>query len=358
MKGLILIGEIDTRLRPLTLSVPKPLVDFCSKPMIAHQIEALVSVGVTEVIFALAYHSDLIANFITKYEAVYNIKITLSQETEALGTAGPLALARDKLQGPDPFFVLNSDVICEYHLSALLKFHKSHGKQGTLLTTPVEEPSKYGVVVSQEDGRVLRFVEKPSEFVGNKINAGVYCLDPSVLDRIEVRPTSLEKEVFPAMAAEGQLFQMVLPGFWMDVGLPKDYLTGMCLFLAALGEKGSDQLRKGKGFIGNVMVDSSAQIGDGCVLGPNVVIGPNVIIEEGVRLSRTAVFSGVRLRAHCCISNSIIGWQSVIGRWTRVEGTAVLGEDVQVNDELYINGAIVLPHKGIQSNIAEAQIVL
>ncbi|KAJ7535005.1 hypothetical protein O6H91_12G014100 [Diphasiastrum complanatum] len=151
-----------------------------------------------------------------------------------MGTGGPLALARDKLidGSGEPFFVLNSDVICEFPLKQMISFHKQHKGEASIMVTKVDEPSKYGVVVLDEDtGLVQRFVEKPKTFVGNKINAGIYLLNPSTLDRIELRPTSIEKEVFPSMAAEEQLFAMVLPGFWMDIGQPKDYITGLRLYL-------------------------------------------------------------------------------------------------------------------------------
>lgn len=119
----------------------------------------------------------------------YHIKITCSHETEPLGTAGPLALARELLDDGDPFFVFNSDVICEYRLQDFLAFHQAHGGEGTLLVTKVDEPSKYGVVLSADDGQIQRFVEKPREYVGNKINAGIYIFNRDVLDRIQVRLT-------------------------------------------------------------------------------------------------------------------------------------------------------------------------
>jgi len=145
-----------------------------------------------------------------------------------MDTAGPLALAKDKLLADDgdktPFFLLNSDVICDYPFEQMLKFHKSHGKEGTLVVTKVEEPSKYGVVCyERETGKIERFVEKPQVSVSNRINAGLYIFSPSILDRIQPRPTSIEKEIFPPMAREGQLYTTELEGFWMDVGQPKDY---------------------------------------------------------------------------------------------------------------------------------------
>ena len=125
-----------------------------------------------------------------EYEAIYNVKITFSVETEPLGTAGPLALARDILAKDDsPFFVLNSDVICDYPFEQLRDFHQSHGGEGTITVTKVDDPSKYGVVVNRSSSSsvIERFVEKPKEFISNKINAGMYILNPSVLDRIEVK---------------------------------------------------------------------------------------------------------------------------------------------------------------------------
>ena len=123
-----------------------------------------------------------------EYEELYNVKITFSVETEPLGTAGPLALAREILAKDDsPFFVLNSDVICDYPFEQLRDFHLSHGNEGTIVVTKVDDPSKYGVIVNQPDSsRIDRFVEKPKEFISNKINAGIYIFNPSVLDRIEV----------------------------------------------------------------------------------------------------------------------------------------------------------------------------
>jgi mannose-1-phosphate guanylyltransferase len=146
---------------------------------------------------------------------------------EPLGTAGPLALAKDILMNSsEPFFVLNSDVICDFPFQELEKFHRNHGKEGTIVVTKVEEPSKYGVVLYNNEGCIDSFIEKPQEFVSNKINAGMYILNTSVLSRIELKPTSIEKEVFPFMSRDKQLYAFELNGFWMDIGQPKDFLTG------------------------------------------------------------------------------------------------------------------------------------
>ncbi|KAA8534168.1 hypothetical protein F0562_031639 [Nyssa sinensis] len=361
MKALILVGGFGTRLRPLTLSVPKPLVEFANKPMILHQIEALEAIGVNEVVLAISYQPEVMLNFVKEIETKLGIKITCSQETEPLGTAGPLALARDKLidGSGEPIFVLNSDVISEYPLKEMIEFHKSHGGEASIMVTKVDEPSKYGVVVMEEStGQVQNFVEKPKLFVGNKINAGIYLLDPSVLDRIELKPTSIEKEVFPKIAAEKKLHAMVLPGFWMDVGQPRDYITGLRLYLDSLKQKSPSKLATGSHIVGNVLVDESAQIGEGCLIGPDVSIGSGCVIESGVRLSRCTVMRGVRIKKHACLSSSIIGWHSTVGQWARVENMTILGEDVHVRDEIYSNGGVVLSHKEIKSSILKPEIVM
>ncbi|KAK8546143.1 hypothetical protein V6N12_026943 [Hibiscus sabdariffa] len=241
MRALILVGGFGTRLRPLTLSVPKPLVEFANKPMILHHglIEALKVVGVTEVVLAINYQPEVF---------------------RCVRFARLIGLKGDKLidGSGEPFFVLNSDVISEYPFKEMIEFHKSHGGEASIMVTKVDEPSKYGVVVMEEStGQVDKFVEKPKLFVGNKINAGIYLLNPSVLDRIELRPTSIGKEIFPKIAAEKKLYAMVLPGFWMDIGQPRDYITGLRLYLDSLRKKTSSKLSTGPHIIGNVLVHRS-----------------------------------------------------------------------------------------------------
>jgi mannose-1-phosphate guanylyltransferase len=255
-----------------------------------------------------------------KYEALYNITITFSVETEPLGTAGPLALAKEVLgQNDAPFFVLNSDVICEFPFTQLLEFHQKHGGEGTIMVTKVEEPSKYGVVVLEtgHESRIDKFVEKPQIFVGNRINAGIYIFNPSVLNRIELRPTSIEKETFPSMAKDGQLHAMDLEGFWMDVGQPKDFLTGIGLYLASVKRRDPSKLATGTHVAGNVLIHSTAKIGEGCKIGPNVSIAEGVVIGDGVRIKNAAVLKNSVIRDFSWIERSIIGWNSTVGRWVR-----------------------------------------
>lgn len=296
------------------------------------------------------------------------VELIFSHEVEPLGTAGPLALAKELLRASaEPFFVLNSDIICDFPFEQLEQYHRQHGREGTIVVTKVEEPSKYGVVLYNDDGCIKNFIEKPQEFISNKINAGIYIFNPSVLDRIELRPTSIEKEVFPLMAADAALYAFELPGFWMDVGQPKDFLTGMCLYLTSLRQKNSVLLYRAPKdeagtetttVVGNVLVDPSARIGVNCRIGPNVTIGPNVVIADGVCIKRTTILAGAVVKSHAWLDSCIVGWRSTVGQWVRMEGTTVLGEDVIVQDELYINGGQVLPHKSIASSVPEPQIIM
>ncbi|CBZ53051.1 Nucleotidyl transferase family protein, related [Neospora caninum Liverpool] len=426
MKALVLVGGYGTRLRPLTLSVPKPLINFCNKSIVEYQIHRLLSLqaGVDHVILAVAYQPSTLMDALSALEQKYSLAITCSREDEPLGTAGPIRLARDLLLSPPPalprpdgdgeaatavresparesasgqaaaaepaaahagactseevadtedcFFVCNSDVICPFPFKEMLAFHKATGAEGTILVTEVENPSIYGVVLHDEEGRVSDFIEKPQQFVGRCINAGLYILNTSVIDRIQLRPTSIEKEVFPQMAREKKLFCFKLDGYWADIGQPKDFLQGMSLHLDAMrqhqeaasreeSENGDDlaeapsssRLVSGPQFIGNVLVDPSAKIGDDCLIGPDVTIDRGVVVGRGCRLQRSALMEGVRVGDYTWMETAIVGWQSRIGKWCRIEGLTVVGEDVHIRSECCINGAFVLPHKSITQSIRE-----
>ena len=360
MKALILVGGFGTRLRPLTLSIPKPLVQFANKPILLHQIEALVAAGVNHVILAVSYRAELLETEMKSQEERLGIKISISLESEPLGTAGPIKLASALLEEDnEPFFVLNSDVICDYPFKSLLAYHQRHGKEGTIIVTKVDEPSKYGVVVYDgTSGCIQRFVEKPKVFISNRINAGMYIFNQTVLKRIEPRPMSIEKEVFPFMANDGQLCAFDLESFWMDIGQPKDYLTGMCMYLNHIHQVNPERLASGEGVVGYVLVHPSSKIGKDCRIGPNVVLGPDVVLDDGVCVSRTTLLDGAHVKSHAWIHSSIVGWRSTVGQWVRMENVSVLGEDVQIQDELYINGARILPHKSISSSVPDPQIIM
>lgn len=372
MRALILVGGFGTRLRPLTLSTPKPLVPFCNKPMIIHQVIALKEAGVTDIILAVAYRPDLMKEEMDAWAKELGVTFVFSHEKEPLGTAGPLALAREELMKDDkPFFVLNSDVTCCFPLKELLAFHNKHGGEGTILATKVEDPSKYGVIVYDETtGKINRFVEKPKTFVGNKINAGIYVLSKSVLNRIPLAKTSIETQVFPAIANDEKLYCMELPGFWMDIGQPHDYIAGLSKKLDSIATTGGstsipqtlvsaeDAKKKGFTVIGNVLIDPTSEIGAGAVLGPDVTIGANCVIGASARIINSAVFDGTAIGQGTYINTSIVGWKCVVGAWCRIVNNTVFGEDVSVKNEVYCNGIKVLPNKGINQSYDKPEVVM
>lgn len=324
-------------------------------------MKMLKHAGVTEVVLAINYRAEIMADFLEKHQD-FGVKITLSQETEPLGTAGPLALAQDLLDDGEPFFVLNCDIACEFNMRSLLDFHNAHGKVGTIMVTRMDEPAKYGksVVVPHETGLVDRFVEHGRTFAGNLINAGVYIFSPTIFQSLSMRSMSMEKEVLPRLAEEEQLYSLRLDGYWMNIKKPPDFLMGTSLYLAYLQHHRPEELARtlGEAAVGNVVMAESATIGKGCRIGPDVVIGPGCVIEDGVRLARCTLLEGCRVCAHAVVIDSILGWRSTVGRWTRVEGVSVLGEDVHLHDELCINGALILPHKSMDASVFEPQIIM
>lgn len=163
------------------------------------------------------------------------------------------------------------------------------------------------------------------------------------------------------MANDLQLHSFDLDGFWMDVGQPKDFLSGTCLYLSSQTKKGSKDLTPPTvPYVhgGNVLIHPSAKIGKNCRIGPNVTIGPDVVVGDGVRLQRCVILRGCKIKDHSWVKSTIVGWNSTVGRWARLENVTVLGDDVTIGDEIYVNGGSVLPHKSIKANVDVPAIIM
>ncbi|EJW05152.1 hypothetical protein EDEG_00763 [Edhazardia aedis USNM 41457] len=398
--ALILVGGYGTRLRPFTLTISKPLVPFANKPILFHQIDYLYKIGVHRIILATcSREKETDSIIIESFRDYKSLEIIFSYEDSPLGTAGPLYLARDLLTYP--CFVLNSDVICNYPLEDMLYFHQLKGCEATILSTFVKEPSKYGVMVRRTDELshlVEKFVEKPKDFVGNSINAGIYILEKSVIEKIPGPniECSIENEIFPALAYRNTLAVFDLYGYWMDIGQPKDYLEGLSLYISngihSLDPKtvaenyiyrsfGSEfyndkiithenYLKEEKisninfynisklndadifsnNMIDNSIIHKTVKMGHGCKIGPNVVIGENVKIGDCVRLRDCAIFSNTILSDGVFVNKSIIGWDSVIKRWARLDEFCFLGSKVTVESCVSIKNCTILPYKKISTN--------
>ncbi|MCP9263545.1 Mannose-1-phosphate guanyltransferase [Dirofilaria immitis] len=366
MKAIILIGGYGTRLRPLTLTQPKPLIEFANKPIVFHQIEALIAAGVDTIILAVSYRTKLLEDEIAYYANYWNISIHFSLENEPLGTAGALLLMKNLLidENDKPFLVLNSDIICNFPFRQMIDYHLSHQHEGTIAVTKATEPSKYGVCIFDEKTKKIdRFVEKPSEYIGNNINAGLYVFSSRMLKRIPLgRSTSMEKEIFPQMAKAHTLYAYILnddDNFWMDIGQPRDFLLGTRLYLHFVQSKYSQIfLHNNCNIEEDVMIHDTAYIGKDCIIGPNVVIGSNVKIYDGVCLRDSTILSNSIIHSHSWINGSIIGRKCIIGSWVRIDNICVIGDNVIVKDELYLNGARVLPHKTISVSVLEPDIIM
>ncbi|CAL8071821.1 unnamed protein product [Orchesella dallaii] len=344
MKALIMVDRDASWLRPLNNVFPQPLLEFANKSMLEHQLDALVDAGVRQVVIAVPYRAEEMEQEFKPYAERKGVKLIFSQETEPLGTAGPMALARKYLESDsEPFFVLNSDILCDFPFKDMVAFHKNHGGEGTIAVTKVEEPSKYGVVIYDQKGKVESFMEKPEEFVSNKINAGLYILNSKVLDRIEILPASMEKEIFPMMASSQQLYAYELKGYWIDIG-KQDILTGTCLYLQAERQNSETKLkfRSEVGIVGNVLIDESVKIGSNCHVGPSVTIGKDVIIGDNVCIKRCVILRGSKIGSNTWLEDCIVGVYCKIGQMVRMEKSVVPSQNIITDNGVYV---ILSSHK-------------
>ena len=319
MKALLIAGGLGTRFRPLTFTRPKHLLPIADRPHIEHVLDLLARHGVTDIVLLSSYLADAFAAVIERAHG-RGIEIEVAHETEPLGTAGALKNA-EHLVGQDTFFAFNGDVLTDVDLSALLEFHRASGADGTILLTPVEDPSVYGVVPTDENGRVTGFVEKPApeDAVTNEINAGVYVLEPSVLGSIPSgRAISIEREVFPAMAERGDLYARATDAYWMDIGTPEKYL-----------QANLDALK------GRFATDAVTQPGPDAV-----VAAADVRIDDGARVSSACLGRGCVLEGGTVVRNSVLLDGVTVAEGASVVGS-VLGEGVRVGPGAKLDGRTV-----------------
>lgn len=307
IKALILVGGFGSRLRPLTHTIPKPLIPFVNIPILERQIAALSQAGVNEIILAMNYKYNVIIESVKLFEKKYKIKLIFSLEKESLGTAGPIAFAKKHLEN-DFFFVLNSDIICEFPFEEMIQSHLKNKKIGTLMVTEVKDPSKFGVIKINEEGLIEEFVEKPKEYTSNLINGGVYIFSPEILNCLEEKPSSIEKEIFPLLASEGNLTSYSLKGYWADIGTPEGYLDGQRSFLQKEFTKRLPGIFPEK----------------------NVVVGSNVKIGKNVFLNNCAIFSNSVIGDNVVIKDSIVGNDCEIGDGSSLFNFSVLGDDTKL----------------------------
>lgn len=355
MKAFILVGGFGTRLRPLTMFKPKSVVDFVNKPILEYQIEALSKVGVKEVVLGMGFQKESLLAFTEQLEKKYNVKIVCSIEDKPLGVAAPMKLAEKYLVTDNPeglFFLVNSDVITDFKFDEMKKVQKEKDCLGVMCVTKVKDPSRYGVVAFDEQTNMIKsFHEKPKVFIGDCINAGIYLFQTKLLDRLSLSPPTSMVTFLEDLVKEKQFFTYVLPEYWMDIGVPVDFLEGQKLHMAFMRKQNDAALAKGENIIGNVVIHPTATVDPSAVLGPDVVIGEKCVIKAGARIKNSSIFAGATVDKSAVIDTSIVSWQSTVGAWARLDSLTVIAEECQIAPEVYLQGALVLPNKSVPHSI-------
>ena len=337
LSAVILVGGLGTRLRPLTDRTRKDMLPLVDRPQLAYTFEHLRRFGVTRAIVSCGYLPTQIQEHFG--DGYGDLRLEYRIEEEPLGTGGAIRFAAHDID--ETFFALNGDSLRETDLEALLAFHRERATRATILLTPVEDPSRYGLVRVNGDGRVLSFLEKPrpEDIDTNLINAGMYVLEPDVLELIPPdRPVSIEREVFPQLAHEGAVYGVALPGYWLDIGTPDAYLQAHRdvlerKFVTELGEAlGADY----------TLVDATAEVSPDARLVPPVWVGPGAVVAAGARIGSLAVIgAGARIGACAEIESSVVGAGAGIGEATTVSGS-IVGESAEVGDGCQVRGLAVI----------------
>lgn len=327
MKAVILVGGFGTRLRPLTFTTPKPLLPIANVRILEHILAKLGAAGVDEAVLALGFKPEPFFDAFPDGSCA-GVALTYAVEPEPMDTAGAIAFAARHAGIDDTFVVLNGDILSDLDISALVRFHKEKSVEGTLHLIGVDDPSQFGVVELDDDGFVLRFVEKPQPHETNSrvINAGTYVLEASILDRMPVNtPLSIERVVFPAMAADRTLAAMATDDYWIDTGRPETYLAAnldlidgsRATILAAVAAHAD---------IHPSSVITHSVVGDHCTIGAGAIVSDSVLlagasVAEGARVERSIIAGSVGASAH--VVDSMVGSDGIVEVGAHVESSKI-----------------------------------
>lgn len=319
--AVILVGGLGTRLRPLTLSAPKPMLPTAGVPFLTHLVTRLRDAGVRHIVLGTSYRAEVFeAHF--GDGADLGVELEYVVETEALGTGGGIRNVADTLRG-DTVLVLNGDNLVGVDLEALVAEHRERDADVTLTLTRVDDPRAFGCVPTDADNRVLAFLEKDPNPVTDQINAGLYVFRRSIVDTIPTgRPVSVEKETFPGLLAAGAaVFGHVHGGYWRDFGTPADFVSGSCDLV--LGRAPSPAVASP----GESLVLAGAEVAG--TVGGGTTIGRGAVVAAGAEVDASVVFDGARIGAGAVVRRSVIGAGAVVGDGTVVED-AVIGDRARV----------------------------
>jgi NDP-sugar pyrophosphorylase family protein len=348
MKAILLAGGKGTRLRPLTIHTPKPIVPIFNRAFLHYQIDLLKQVPeIDEVILSLNYQPRRIEEVFGD-GADLGIKIRYVVEPVPLGTAGAIKYAGDKLT--ESVVVFNGDVMTQLDLAAVIRMHRERQARATIVLTPVDNPSAYGLVETDGQSNIKRFIEKPKpeEITTNHINAGIYVLEPDTFDRIPSEvPWSIERSYFPSLIERNETFvAYIYNGYWIDIGTPEKYvqvhhdiMDGRFVAPPFAGVTSPRRciapdvrIEDGATIEDPVFIDEGVLVKAGARLGPYAVLGRQTQVEEEAIIERAIVWPNCRIGNHSSIADAVLGRQCHIGRNVSLNSGVVLGDKTTLTD--------------------------
>jgi len=350
MKVVILVGGEGTRLRPLTCNIPKAMVPILNRPFLEHVIRYLREHGIGETILAMGYLPAPIQSYFGDGSQL-GVRMTYLVEESPLGTAGAVKNAEAFLD--EPFFVFNGDILTEVDLTAMMRRHQEIRPKVSIALTPVDNPTIYGVVETDAEGKVKRFIEKPSrdEVTSNLINAGIYILEPEVLEHIPVSTRFMfEHHLFPRLLEMGEvILSYSSDAYWTDIGTPEKYLKAHHDLLLGWGNRGV-RLGRGSRIHHTARIEGPVLIGEECVIaedtrvkGPTV-LGPRCEVAKGAVVEGSVLWHDSKVGAEAILRNCIVGSHSHVQSGSHVLDNCVLGDNVTVDrGSRLAKGATVWP---------------
>lgn len=335
--AVILVGGLGTRLRPLTLSAPKPMLPTAGVPFLTHLIARIREAGITHVVLGTSFRAEVFEQHFGTGEHL-GVELDYVVEAEPLGTGGGIRNVAEALRG-DTVLVFNGDNLVGVDLQEMLDTHRSAGADVTLCLQRVADPRAYGCVPTDAEGRVTAFLEKDPEPVTDQINAGLYVFGRSVVDAIPAsRPVSVERETFPGLLAAGALIVAHHnDGYWRDFGTPADFVAGSADLVLGVAPSPAVAHPGERLLLPGAVVDDSATVSGGSTIGRDAVVG------AGARVEGSVVFDGARIGADAVVRRSVIGAGAVIGAETVVEDS-IIGDRAWLGRRIELkSGARVWP---------------
>ena len=342
MQAVILAGGKGTRLRPLTVYTPKPIVPLINRPFLLFQIDILRRAGITDITLSLSYQPDKI-ELLLGDGSDFGVNLRFITEPNPMGTGGAYRFAADALR--ETTVVLNGDILTDFDLSVILAHHRDNNAEATLALMPVDNPATYGLVETDADSRIRRFLEKPTpeelaKLNVNTVNAGIYVLEPTILDLIPMGENrSFEYDVFPdILRQEKPFYAHIMSGeYWRDIGTPVSYLAAHHDYLMGAIKGFEIERSEDTDVATAAIIDSRSIIGEGCVIKPharvtNSVIGPGVHIEEKAIVENSVIWSHTRVSSAADVRDAIVARSCHIGRNAVVSAGSVLGDKTTLTD--------------------------